>query len=90
MICASGRVQTVEMRMLDEFDLRILRALQRDGRLGNQELAETAAWNPHLAAISTIYRRVPTISIPAAHARGKILLASAEKDGFAKAERMNS
>jgi DNA-binding Lrp family transcriptional regulator len=41
------------MRMLDEFDLRILRALQRDGRLGNQELAETV----HLSASQCSRRR---------------------------------
>src|ERR1700722_10902771 len=40
-IRAQGRVYMAATRMLDEFDLRILRALQRDGRLGNQELAET-------------------------------------------------
>ncbi|WP_207456087.1 AsnC family transcriptional regulator [Azospirillum sp. SYSU D00513] len=33
-------------RTLDEFDVRILHALQRDGRLGNQQLAEEVHLSP--------------------------------------------
>jgi Lrp/AsnC family leucine-responsive transcriptional regulator len=48
--------KTAGMTMLDQIDLKILRALQANGRLSNQDLADQVALSP-----SACLRRVKTL-----------------------------